>query len=217
MGTLGTRLRTLRKDRKLTQGQLGKALGVSDVTVGYWERDLNVPGGKSLTKLAQYLGVSEGFLLYGHEEGANIGPAPVTAQQIPIISYVQAGAWSPECDARNLDGTVDYILTSEFHSLSTFALKVKGKSMEPDFVEGDVIIVDPELHPGPGDYVVAKNGSDEATFKKYRARGISESGEEIFELIPLNEDYAVRSSAKEKIRIVGVVVEHRRLMRRTKQ
>lgn len=216
MGTLGTRLRTLRKQRKLTQGQLGKALGVSDVTVGYWERDLNVPGGKSLTKLAQYLGVSEGFLLYGHEEDANVGPAPVTAQQIPIISYVQAGAWSPECDARNLDGTVDYILTSEFHSYSTFALKVKGKSMEPDFVEGDVIIVDPELHPGPGDYVVAKNGSDEATFKKYRARGVSDTGEEIFELIPLNEDYAVRNSAKEKIRIVGVVVEHRRMMRRNK-
>lgn len=216
MGTLGTRLRTLRKQRKLTQGQLGKALGVSDVTVGYWERDLNVPGGKSLTKLAQYLGVTEGFLLYGHEEEANVGPAPVTAQQIPIISYVQAGAWSPECDARNLDGTIDYILTSEFHSYSTFALKVKGKSMEPDFVEGDVIIVDPELHPGPGDYVVAKNGSDEATFKKYRARGVSESGEEIFELVPLNEDYAVRNSANEKIRIVGVVVEHRRMMRRTK-
>lgn len=216
MGTLGTRLRTLRKQRKLTQGQLGKALGVSDVTVGYWERDLNVPGGKSLTKLAQYLGVTEGFLLYGHEEEANVGSAPVTAQQIPIISYVQAGAWSPECDARNLDGTVDYILTSEFHSYSTFALKVKGKSMEPDFVEGDVIIVDPELQPGPGDYVVAKNGSDEATFKKYRARGVSDTGEEIFELIPLNEDYAVRNSAKEKIRIVGVVVEHRRIMRRTK-
>ncbi|AUU85065.1 LexA family protein [Leclercia sp. LSNIH1] len=214
MGTLGTRLKELRKQRKLTQGQLGKALGVSDVTIGYWERDLNVPGGKSLTKLAQYLGVTEGFLLYGREDEANVGPAPVAAQQIPIISYVQAGAWSPECDARNLDGTVEYILTSEFHSYSTFALKVKGKSMEPDFVEGDVIIIDPELRPGPGDFVVAKNGGDEATFKKYRARGISETGEEIFELVPLNEDYAIRNSAKEKIHVVGVVVEHRRMMRR---
>ncbi|WP_263752602.1 LexA family protein [Kosakonia cowanii] len=216
MGTLGTRLRTLRKQRKLTQGQLGKALGVSDVTVGYWERDLNVPGGKSLTKLAKYLGVSEGFLLYGQEDESNVGIAPPTAQQIPIISYVQAGAWSPECDARNLEGTVDYILTSEFYSYSTFALKVKGKSMEPDFIEGDVIIVDPELNPGPGDYVVAKNGSDEATFKKYRARGIGENGEEIFELVPLNEDYAIRNSEKENIRVIGVVVEHRRMMRRSK-
>lgn len=214
MGTLGTRLKELRKQRKLTQGQLGKALGVSDVTIGYWERDLNVPGGKSLTKLAQYLGVTEGFLLYGREDEANVGPAPVAAQQVPIISYVQAGAWSPECDARNLDGTVEYILTSEFHSHSTFALKVKGKSMEPEFVEDDVIIIDPELHPGPGDYVVAKNGGDEATFKKYRARGVSETGDEIFELVPLNDDYAIRNSAKEKIHVIGVVVEHRRMMRR---
>ena len=214
MGTLGTRLKELRKQRKLTQGQLGKAVGVSDVTIGYWERDFNVPGGKSLTNLARYLGVSEGFLLYGREDESNISAAPVAAQQVPIISYVQAGAWSPECDARNLEGTVDYILTSELHSHSTFALKVKGKSMEPEFVEGDVIIVDPELHPGPGDYVVAKNGGDEATFKKYRARGISEYGEEIFELVPLNDDYAIRNSAQEKIHIIGVVVEHRRMMRR---
>jgi phage repressor protein C with HTH and peptisase S24 domain len=30
--------------------------------------------------------------------------------------------------------------------------------MEPEFKEGDTIIVDPDLCPGPGDYVVAKNG-----------------------------------------------------------
>lgn len=214
MGTLGTRLKELRRQRKLTQGQLGKAVGVSDVTIGYWERDFNVPGGKSLANLARYFGVSEGFLLYGREDEPNIVASPIAAQQVPIISYVQAGVWTPECDARNLEGTVDYILTSEFHSHSTFALKVKGKSMEPEFVEGDVIIVDPELQAGPGDYVVAKNGGDEATFKKYRARGITDSGEEIFELVPLNEDYAIRNSAKENIHIVGVVVEHRRIMRR---
>lgn len=214
MGTLGTRLKELRRQRKLTQGQLGKAVGVSDVTIGYWERDFNVPGGKSLANLARYFGVSEGFLLYGREDEPNIVSSLIAAQQVPIISYVQAGVWTPECDARNLEGTVDYILTSEFHSHSTFALKVKGKSMEPEFVEGDVIIVDPELHAGPGDYVVAKNGGDEATFKKYRARGITDSGEEIFELVPLNEDYAIRNSAKENIHIVGVVVEHRRIMRR---
>lgn len=86
--------------------------------------------------------------------------------------------------------------------------------MEPDFVEGDLILIDPELSPQPGDYVVAKNGEDEATFKKYRARGVTEDGKEIFELVPLNEDFAVRSSAKEKFNIIGVLVEHRRLMRR---
>lgn len=214
VSSLGGRLRALRRERKLTQGQLGKAVGVSDVTVGYWERDLNTPGGKSLSKLASYLGVSEAYLLYGKEDESNVAAAPVGALKVPVISYVQAGQWSPESDARNLEGNIDYVLSTGNFSSSTFALKIKGKSMEPEFVEGDLILVDPDLRPQPGDYVVAKNGEDEATFKKYRARGVNQEGNEIFELVPLNDDFAIRSSDKEKINIIGVLVEHRRLMRR---
>ncbi|BBL31238.1 repressor [Pantoea ananatis] len=214
MSSLGGRLRALRQERKLTQGQLGKAVGVSDVTVGYWERDLNTPGGKSLSKLASYLGVSEAYLLYGKEDESNVAAAPVGALKVPVISYVQAGQWSPESDARNLEGNIDYVLSTGSFSRGTFALKIKGKSMEPEFVEGDLILVDPELSPQPGDYVVAKNGEDEATFKKYRARGVNQEGNDIFELVPLNDDFAVRRSDKEKINIIGVLVEHRRLMRR---
>ncbi|REE77920.1 SOS-response transcriptional repressor LexA [Pantoea ananatis] len=214
VSSLGGRLRALRQERKLTQGQLGKAVGVSDVTVGYWERDLNTPGGKSLSKLASYLGVSEAYLLYGKEDESNVAAAPVGALKVPVISYVQAGQWSPESDARNLEGNIDYVLSTGSFSRGTFALKIKGKSMEPEFVEGDLILVDPELSPQPGDYVVAKNGEDEATFKKYRARGVNQEGNDIFELVPLNDDFAVRRSDKEKINIIGVLVEHRRLMRR---
>jgi len=214
VNTLGGRLRTLRKSRKLTQGQVGKAIGVSDVTVGYWERDLNEPGGKSLTAMARYFGVAEEYLLYGKEDQENVVPASLGAIQVPLISYVQAGVWRPESEARNLEGNIDYILTSGNISNSSFALKIKGRSMEPEFVEGDIIIVDPELHPSPGDYVVAKNGEHEATFKKYRARGVTDKGEEVFELVPLNPDFAIKSSATEKITVIGVLVEHRRLLRR---
>lgn len=214
MSSLGGRVRALRTERRLTQGQLGKAVGVSDVTVGYWERDQNTPGGLKLSKLASVLGVSETYLLYGKEDESNVAPAPMGYLKVPVISYVQAGIWTPESDARNLEGNIDYVVSTGDFSQSTFALKVKGKSMEPEFVEGDLILIDPELRPNPGDFVVAKNGEDEATFKKYRARGITEKGEEIFELVPLNSDFAVRSSAKEKFHIIGVLVEHRRLIRR---
>lgn len=214
MSSLGGRVRALRMEKRLTQGQLGKAVGVSDVTVGYWERDQNTPGGLKLSKLASVLGVSETYLLYGKEDESNIAPAPIGSMKVPVISYVQAGVWTPECDARNLEGNIDYVFSTGNFSQGTFALKIKGKSMEPDFVEGDLILIDPELSPQPGDYVVAKNGEDEATFKKYRARGVTEDGKEIFELVPMNEDFAVRSSAKERFNIIGVLVEHRRLMRR---
>ncbi|MCH9269656.1 LexA family protein [Pantoea ananatis] len=213
MGTLGTRLKSLRKERKLTQAQLGKAIGVSDVTIGYWEKDQNQPGGLSLTKLAKYFGVSESFIVTGKEEGSNVSFAPMGYRKIPVISWVQAGNWTSASDASNIEGALDFILTSEPHSMGTFALLIRGKSMEPDFREGDSIIVDPDLCPKPGDYVVAKNGSDEATFKKYRSRGVTEDGEGAFELVPLNEDFATLNSLYEKIEIIGVVVEHRRKMR----
>ncbi|WP_413734373.1 LexA family protein [Sodalis sp. RH21] len=214
MVTLGQRVKTLRKDRKLTQSQVGKALGVSDVTIGYWERDLNEPGGKSLTNLARYFGVSEEYLLYGKNEESNVMPASLGTTSIPIISFVQAVAWSAESDARSLEGNVDYILTDQKLSPSSFALRLKGRSMEPEFTEGDIIIVDPEIGPIPGDYVVAKNGSHEATFKKYRSRGIDATGDEIFELVPLNPDFPTKSSQTESISIIGVMVEHRRFRRR---
>lgn len=197
----------------MTQAQLGKAIGVSDVTIGYWEKDHNEPGGVSLTKLAKFFGVSESFLVFGKEDDSNVAFAPMSYRRIPVISWVQAGQWTSATDASNLEGALDFILTSEPHSMGTFGLRIRGKSMEPDFREGDSIIVDPELYPKPGDYVVARNGKSEATFKKYRSRGVNEDGEEVFELVPLNEDFATLNSLHEDILIIGVVVEHRRKMR----
>ncbi|WP_391540669.1 LexA family protein [Lonepinella koalarum] len=60
----------------------------------------------------------------------------------------------------------EYILTDLDVSENAFALKIKGDSMEPDFIEGDVIIVDPKIQPHAGEFVVAVNGDYEATFKK---------------------------------------------------
>lgn len=84
--------------------------------------------------------------------------------------------------------------------------------MEPEFVEGDRIVIDPEIAPSPGDYVVAMNGDNDVTFKKYRSRGVIE-GEEVFELVPLNPDYPTLSSLHSPITILGTMVEHRRYRR----
>lgn len=65
MESLGIRLKKLRKDKGLTQVELGKLSGVTGVTIGYWEKDLNEPGSKALSKLAQALGTTESYLLYG--------------------------------------------------------------------------------------------------------------------------------------------------------
>lgn len=82
--------------------------------------------------------------------------------------------------------------------------------MSPEFIPGDKLVVDSAKEPYPGCYVIAQNGSHEATFKKYRAIGYDEHGRETFELVPLNTDFPIMNSKQHEIRIIGVVVEHLR-------
>ncbi len=132
-----------------------------------------------------------------------------------MISYVQAGNWREMCEqATAFDGNVEYVTASVDIGTCGFGLWLRGDSMLPQFKEGDLIIVDPDEAPQPGDYVVAKNGSNEATFKKYRPRGIDENGQEVFELVPLNDDYPTMHSDRQPIQIIGVMVEHRSYRKR---
>lgn len=142
---------------------------------------------------------------------SNVEPAVIPqGNRIPILSYVQAGNWREICEqATGFDGNVEYVTASVDIGSQGFGLWIRGRSMTPMFNEGDLVIIDPDEQPRPGDYVVAKNGSEEATFKKYRPRGIDESGQEVFELVPLNDDFPTMHSDRQHIEIIGVMVEHR--------
>lgn len=142
---------------------------------------------------------------------SNVEPAEIpVGRRVPILSYVQAGHWREMCEqASGFDGNVEYVSASIDIGSRGFGLWLRGNSMTPFFNEGDLVIIDPDEQPRPGDYVVAKNGSEEATFKKYRPRGIDESGQEVFELVPLNDDFPTMHSDRQHIEIIGVMVEHR--------
>lgn len=140
----------------------------------------------------------------------NVAPAPVGSRQIPLISCVQAGMWTEISDAYAPGDGADWLLTDLDLSAHAFALEIKGESMLPDFKPGDRVIIDPEIAPSPGDFVAAKNGSNEATFKKYRPRGMNERGEQVIELVPLNPDFPSLRSDISPIEIIGTMVEHRR-------
>ena len=131
-------------------------------------------------------------------------------REVPVISSVQAGLWREAVDAYAPGAGQDYIVVQAELGDHAFALKVRGDSMEPEFKEGDTIIIDPDVKPSPGDYVVARNDDQEATFKKFRPRGVNDQGIPVIELVPLNEDYPVLRSDHSPIEIIGTLVEHRR-------
>jgi len=138
----------------------------------------------------------------------NVTPVMLASRPIPVISSVQAGALRDmENPYEPGDGYAIEYTEDQKLSRWAFCLDVEGMSMSPRFQPGDRLFVDPDRSPGPGNFVVARNGSNQATFKKYRPRGIDSNGNEIFELVPLNDDFPTLRSDQETLVVIGVVTE----------
>lgn len=204
METTGQRIKRLRNSKKprMSQKALGDICGVSDVTVGYWEKDLNTPKSDALIKMSDFFGVSEGYILYGEETG-NTVPVSSTLKRIPLLSWVQAGMFT-ESPAKIKTDIEEWIETATKTSSTSFALKVRGDSMfnpngMPSIPEGAIIIVDPEVQPEHGKIVVAMlEGTNEATVKKLVIDGPYKY------LVPLNPTWK-KIEINGNCTIIGVV------------
>lgn len=122
-----------------------------------------------------------------------------TITKVPILSWVKANQFSEAMDV--LVGE-EYVSTTN-KGENIFALRVKGDCMEPEFIEDDLIIINPNIEAMSNDYVVVLNkNSNEATFKqlkKTRGRII---------LHPLNENNEdIDITGKSNFKIIGVVIE----------
>lgn len=172
-------------------------------------------GERAARNLEKKVGWDEGLLdldLHDSElpdnSFANVIPCTTPLRKIPVLDFVQAGMFhATGYDGINPKGET-YTTYESSKPECVFSLEVSGLSMTPDFNPGDKLVVDAAKPPYPGCFVIAQNGSHEATFKKYRAIGYDEHGRETFELVPLNPDFPVMDSTKQEIRIIGVVVEH---------
>lgn len=150
------------------------------------------------------------------EQGFDSNAKPVTVgmRAYPVISKIQAGKVKEiTCPYEPGDGYA-VAFGDDDASPWAFFFEIEGESMQPEFQEGDLVLIDPEVWPRPGDFVAARNTKQEATFKKYRVRGITETGAEVFELVPLNPDYPVMRSDEHHLVVIGTMLEHRRKFRR---
>lgn len=224
--TYGQRLLWALNAANKSQSDLAREVGVSPQSIQYLcDPSSNARGSRNTTAFATALGVNPEWLANGtgpaaREDGGNVTVVAPGVRRVPLLSYVQAGSMEACCvDLSEAYG--EYLTTDMALSDHSFALEIKGDSMVPPpgsneeaFYEGDRIIVDCQVTPLPGDFVVARNGEHEATFKKYRPRGLDKQGREVFELVPLNPDYPTMRSDRQPIHIIGVMVEHRRYRKR---
>lgn len=191
---------------KLTQKELADRAGITQVTVH------KLISGKifrtsRLIELANALQCSPEWLMSENhsEEGTKfennllVDSVPIKGLY-PLISWVQAGAWEP-IDEIQIYDALRYPCPKKC-SDSTFLLRVRGISMSPKFIEGDIIYVDPEVQALSGRYIVARlEDENEATFKQ-----LIIEGEQKF-LKPVNPNWPEQLiPINGNCTIVGVVV-----------
>ncbi len=218
--SLDKRLSLAIKEANASKSELARACNVKPASVSDWL------SGKSKSMRAEYalkaaafLNVNPVWLSTGEgsmKMDGNVLPSNLGVKKIPLLSFVQAGELT-DVGQLTLDHFDDFLYVDDSIDDGCYGLIVSGRSMEPEFREGDKLVIDPNLRPNPGDFVVARGENFECnnfTFKKYRPRGIDENGNEYFELVPLNEDYPSIFSNRTPCLVVGVMIQHIREYRR---
>ena len=195
-------LKNLRTRKGVYRKDVAAFLDIDRTTYVKWENGNTEPNQDALIKLAEYFNVSVDYLL------AN-SPKETTEKKkgvkIPVLGRVQAGI---PVDA--IEEIIDYEEIPEEMAAQGdyFGLVIRGQSMMPRMVEGDVIIVRKQSDVDSGDIAVVLVNGNDATVKKIRK---TESG---IELVPLNPSFDIIYYTNEEIEtlpvsIIGKVVELR--------
>lgn len=185
------------------QGDVATFAGVSAQTLKNWENRLTGVSRDGRLLLFKRHRIQPGWIEKG--EGDMLAPQAVAATPsslvtpgvasnvedgpdlrglVPLISWVQAGYGKTAVD--NLHpGEGEKIETTYKARRHTYALRVKGDSMEPKFPQGCIVIVEPEEDPIHGKYVIVRRNGDEPTLKQY----IEEGGNKF--LKPVNPRYPI--------------------------
>ena len=184
----------------MSEQRFADAAGVSRGAVQQWERPAGTaPKRANQPRVAKLLGISVAELVSG---GGHIVQARGVRAQVPLVSELEAANPTVIDNFRPHArfATVPVSVPVQRH---TYALRVHGDSMvsgtSDSFPDGSIIVVEPELQPQTGDYVIAVNEAKETTFKQ-----LIKDGGELF-LKPLNLRYPIRPLGNATV--IGVVRE----------
>lgn len=189
-----TRLQNFRRviaEKKLRLVDIADRLGKAPAQVSAF-------GGKNPTKgigdqiareIETALNLHSGYLdmPYGLDEFNNATVISHTGRKLPVIGSIAAGAWCESNGIFDPRDAEEWIDAPGPVGPRAFILRVEGISMEPKFVNGDKIVIDPSLEALPGHFVAAKRTRDQAATLKQ----LKQEGSEQY-LYALNPDWPER-------------------------
>lgn len=202
MKSIGERIKEARKSAGLTQLELAKKTDLSRSYIGDIEKDRYNPSVSTLQLIATATNTPLEDLLPSTKTVSPTG----RGVRIPVLVRVVAGI-----PIEAVEEILDYEeITPELAASGEFfALKIRGHSMEPRMMEGDVVIVRRQDDVDSGDVAIVLVNGDEATVKRVKKQ------EEGITLIATNTSvyephfYSNKEIAELPVRILGRVVELR--------
>ena len=162
---LNERLKNLRLAKGLTLQQVGDSFGISKVSVSTWESGKTNPGRKRLEQLAELYGTSIQFLVTGIDNekfGTN------NDGKVPFFKWEHL-----KSDLRSTDKK-SWVKPIHCHpSKSAFATRYTATSslgwQSPGLPAGSILIIDPEIQTGNGDYLLLETVSGEVLIAQQAA------------------------------------------------
>lgn len=201
-------LRRLRKEKGLTQRQLADKMFVDCSTITKYETGKAVPDYTKQQKLADFFDVSLDYLMGRIDHNVSPVELPSNTVKIPVLGRIPAGV--PFEAIEDITGYIEIPEDWLAGGREFFALKIKGNSMFPEYLSGDIIVFERADTCDTGDDCAVMVNGDDATFKRVERK---ENG---IVLKPLNPEYEILFFTNEEIenkpvRIIGIARELRRM------
>ena len=153
---IGKRIRKYRKDMKLTQDELAKKLNTSKGTISNYETGYRSSRQDDLFLLAEVLNINIDDLFPPREDNK------IDTYNIPVVSKISAG--EPIHAEENIESYISIPNAKE----NTFGLIVNGDSMDKEFKDGDIVIVEKDAVVENGQIGVVHINGYNATVKRIK-------------------------------------------------
>ncbi len=209
------KIKNLRLARNLTQADVAKGISLpnnkklSTSAIGMYEQGRRKPSFEVLEAFADFFNVdlnslSDNYKSQSSDISINFQPKGV---QIPVLGYVIAGV--PISAVEDILG-YEEIPKKLADTGDFFALRIKGASMEPQFFDGDTVIVRQQSDVDDNDIAIVLVNGDEATVKQIKKSdaGITLIGFNVSVYPP--HFYSNNDIESLPVSIIGKVVQVRR-------
>ncbi len=147
------RIKQRRKELKLTQSDVGKAVGVSKATVSQWESGDTSPKGGNLIKLSKSLGVSPSWIETGDSKSgftSNEAPFNTRPSELLLLDRLHLTKMLNKEDFEPIKNVSSIAVPEKMVTNKVFGMVEDMDGLSPLIMVGDRVFIKPELSIKPG-------------------------------------------------------------------